>query len=604
MTEPFGPDGSTNPELSAAPVSLEPTSQAVPTAAVEVLSADGTPNAPIANPGRRRLRWAIAAVATAVVIAGSSLGFAVLASARTSSAVLPWAPADAILYAEVRADLPGDQRANLLAFLSKFPGFADQTSFDTKADDGLNRLVKRLTNDKHDFSTEIKPWFGGQVGVSVEGSSVATPAALIVISVRDVAGASAWLKSVTPADATHETVGGIDLIEHPAASGEPGSAYAIDGSVILAGSIDSVKAAIGRGAAGALAGSAGFKAAAGTLGGDELGGLYMDVKGYFNWFTSLENRMLSQQALPSTMAIPSLNTALLPGWIAVRLRAESSDLVVDAAVAATDAQTGAIDSHQSTLAASLPASTVLEYELHSVGKTIKDTLTQLEAQPGGLTVAQVDSVAKYVGGVDKAVGWLGDASVAVLHDGTGFSGGLVARTTDPTASANLVTELKNLVSLGGGQAGITVSEETYAGQTITLISGDFNQLHGSGAIVPGMAGSLGKVQLAIAQTSSLVIAGVGDGFVKAVLDTRAGSALADQAAYQKAINLAGANNAGQMFVNLTALRTAIEALAAKSSGIAAYDSDIKPYLIPIESIALSVTASNGVASERFVLVLK
>ena len=119
-----------------------------------------------------------------------------------------------------------------------------------------------------------------------------------------------------------------------------------------------------------------------------------------------------------------------------------------------------------------------------------------------------------------------------------------------------------------------------------------------------MAGSLGKVQLAIAQTSSLVIAGVGDGFVKAVLDTRAGSALADQAAYQKAINLAGANNAGQMFVNITALRTAIEALAAKSSGIAAYDSDIKPYLIPIESIALSATVSNGVANERFVLVLK
>src|SRR5664279_2040078 len=166
MTEPFGPSGPGDPELNAAPVSLEPTSEAVPTAAVELLSADGTLNAPLANPRRRRLRWTIAAVATAVVVAGSALGFAVLASARTSSAVLPWAPADAILYAEVRADLPGDQRANLLAFLSKFPGFADQTSFDAKADDGLNRLVKHLTNDKHDFSTEIKPWFGGQIALS------------------------------------------------------------------------------------------------------------------------------------------------------------------------------------------------------------------------------------------------------------------------------------------------------------------------------------------------------------------------------------------------------------------------------------------------------
>ncbi len=83
---------------------------------------------------------------------------------------MAWAPADAVAYAELRADMPGDQRANLLAFLSNFPGFADQTNFDAKADDGLNKLVQRLTNSKHDFSTEIKPWFSGQLGVSVEAA--------------------------------------------------------------------------------------------------------------------------------------------------------------------------------------------------------------------------------------------------------------------------------------------------------------------------------------------------------------------------------------------------------------------------------------------------
>ena len=49
-----------------------------------------------------------------------------------------------------------------------------------------------------------------------------------------------------------------------------------------------------------------------------------------------------------------------------------------------------------------------------------------------------------------------------------------------------------------------------------------------------------------------MIVGIGDGFVKAVLDTKAGDSLADQAAYQRAIGLAGASNAGQGFVNLTA----------------------------------------------------
>ena len=278
----------------------------------------------------------------------------------TSSQVLPWAPSDALVYAEVRADLPGDQRANLLAFLSKFPGFADQTSFDAKADDGLNRLVKRLTDGKHDFSTEIKPWFGGQLGLAIEATKPSSPSELIVISVRDVPGATAWLKSVAPADVTHETIGGIDLTELASPSGGPTSAYAVDGSVILAGSIDSVKAAIGRGASGALANSAGFKAAAGTLGGgDQLGSLFIDLKGYLNWFTSFENGMLlpadpdpvaggqrtgrpQRRSRPSSWRAPwrcqPSNAALLPGWMALRVRAESNDLVIEAAVAATDAQ--------------------------------------------------------------------------------------------------------------------------------------------------------------------------------------------------------------------------------------------------------------------------
>src|ERR1019366_4255982 len=83
---------------------------------------------------------------------------------------------------------------------------------------------------------------------------------------------------------------------------------------------------------------------------------------------------------------------------------------------------------QGALAASLPAGTVLQYDVHDTGSLIQSTLTQLEAQPGGPTAAQIDSVAKFVGGIDKAVGWIGDADVVVAHDGAGFTGGLVGPT--------------------------------------------------------------------------------------------------------------------------------------------------------------------------------
>ncbi|HEY7937416.1 MAG TPA: DUF3352 domain-containing protein [Candidatus Limnocylindrales bacterium] len=584
MTEPIEPASN-----------LEPTTEAVPTVAVEVVP---PLNGPIAKPARRPLRWAVAAVATVVILAGSVLGVAVLSSAKSSSAVLPWAPADAVAYAEIRADMPGDQRANLLAFLSKFPGFADQTSFDAKADDGLDRLVKRLTDNKHDFSTEIKPWFGGQIGLSVDGTDATAPGVLLVASVSDTAKAAAWLTSIAPSGASHETVGGVDLTEKAGSSAKTTGAWGLDGSVLIAGTVDAVKAAISRGPSNALADSAGFKAAAAALNGDDLGSAFINVKSYVKLMSDAESQVLGQlgtDAGAMTMAMPkmpAIDTSKLPDWVAVRLTAESDHLVIDSAFPAVAGQP-AQASRTSTLATELPASTIAQYELHDVGSLLKRTVTQLEGQPGGPTAAQVDAALKYVGGIDKAVGWLGDADVVVLHDGDGFSGGIVAQTTDASASTDLFAELKNLASLAGSQAGITVSTEPYDGQTITIVGAPYN----GGA-------TAGTVKLAFTQTNDLVIAGVGDGFVKAVLDTKAGNSLADQPAYQRAIGMAGSSNAGQGFVDLTSLRTALESTAAGAAGLKAYDSDVQPFLEPIQSIAWSQTVGSDVSSARFVLVLK
>jgi hypothetical protein len=586
MTEPLGPGV------------LEPTSEAVPTTAVEVL--DGAAdNGPVAPPRRaRRLRWAFATVFAVVVLAAGALSFAALAGGSSTSAVVAWAPSDAVAYTELRADMPGDQRANLLAFLSHFPGFADQTNFDAKADDGLNKLVQRLTNSKHDFSTEIKPWFSGQLGVSVEAGDASSPAVLLVASVRDSAAAATWLKSIAPAGATHETAGGVDLTVVAADTGSSSKvAWGLDGSVLLAGSIDTVKAAISRGPSGALAGDASFKAASAALDGDSLGTVYVDLKAYLKLLTSAEAQMLSQVGAASggtapALALPSFDPASLPGWLAMRVRAESDHLVLDEALPTVKvAGVTPGQNRVGTLAASLPSDTVAQYEVHDFGTMIKSGLTALEKTPGGPTAAQVDDIAKYVGGVDKAIGWIGDTDAVVLSGKAGFSGGLVAQTNDPTASADLVTALKSLATLGGAQAGIALSSETYNGHTINLVK------------AAGLTGS-DEYSIAFSLSDKLVIVGVGDSFVKSVLDTKSGSSLADQPAYQRALGMAGTSNVGQAYVDVTALRTGLEALAAGSSGLAAYASDVKPFLEPIQSIALSQSLGSDVSTGRFVLVLK
>jgi hypothetical protein len=601
MTEPN--------DLTESASVLEATTDAVPTAVVEVQPLVPA-NAPVGSPKRGRLRWAFAAVATAFVVAASAAGFSALASAKSASAVLPWAPGDAIVYAEMRADMPGDQRANLLAFLSKFPGFADQTNFSAKADDGLDKLVKKLSDGKADFSTDIKPWFGGQLGVSVSGTDLTNPGVLVVGSLSDPVAAGTWLKTFDPSSATHETVNGIDVIE-VADQGASKGGWAIDGSVLLAGSLDSVKAAITRGASGALANDAGFKSASAALGGDSLGNLYVNLKSYLKLVSDSEASILSQVgsevgsglggAAASIAPMPTFNDALLPGWTAMRVRAESDHLVLDEVVPAV-AGMPAQASKKSTLAGVLPGGTVAQYDLHDVGSQVNNALTQLEGQPGGPTKAQVDAIAKYVGGVDKAVGWLGDADLALVHDATGFKGGIVAQTNDATASAGLFAELKNLASLAGSKAGVTISTETYDGQTITIFKADLN----ADATMPADASiPTGNASIAVAQANGLVIVGIGgDAFVKAVLDTKPGSALADQAAYQRAIDLAGSSSASQGYVDITAIRTAAESMAAGSSDLKAYDSDTKPFLEPFQSLAWSQSNDGNLSTARIVLVLK
>ncbi|MGH2511302.1 MAG: DUF3352 domain-containing protein, partial [Candidatus Limnocylindrales bacterium] len=394
--------------------------------------------------------------------------------------------------------------------------------------------------------------------------------------------------------------GGIDLVESAAAPGKVPFAYALDGSVLLAGSVDAVKLAIARGPANALAADADFKAAQSSLGGDALGSVYLDVKGYVALVSQAETGALSKLGTGTGTggmqltrpAIPPIDTSLLPGWVALRVQADSDHLVFDEAqptVAGQPAQA----SRTSAIAAELPAGTLAQVELHDVGSVAQRALSQLEKQPGGPTAAQVDGIFKYVGGVDKALGWLGDADVAVLHDGSGFSGGIVAQTTDATASTNLFTELRNLASLGGSTAGIAIRTESYDGQTITVVS-------------PASAGatSTPRVELAFSQANDLVIVGVGDAFVKAVLDTKAGHSLADQPAYQQAIGLAGSSNAGQGFIDLAGLRADIEALATKSSRLADYDANIKPFLEPFTSLAWSNSAGSDLSTTRVVLVLK
>ena len=165
MTEPRGPEDQTTIEdiqspdwnAAAAPAAVSPPTPAAP-------------QAPAAPSTRRRsgLRWLVALVGVAVVLAASArrrlagrgpsvhVGGPRLRAGRQRRST-----------PKLRLDLPGDQRQKLGNFLANFPGFKDQSQLEPKLDEALDRLVRSATNGKPDYTTKIKPWFGGQIVVGI-----------------------------------------------------------------------------------------------------------------------------------------------------------------------------------------------------------------------------------------------------------------------------------------------------------------------------------------------------------------------------------------------------------------------------------------------------
>ena len=109
-----------------------------------------------------------------------------------------------------------------------------------------------------------------------------------------------------------------------------------------------------------------------------------------------------------------------------------------------------------------------------------------------------------------------------------------------------------------------------------------------------------RIALSYTVTDDLAVIGVGgDGFVKAVLDTKAGSSLADQARYKTAIGRVGASNTSQGYVDVAAIVKAVEAQLPPDA-LKAYVKDSKPYVTPFAAFGFG-TQAGDLEHVRFVV---
>jgi len=99
------------------------------------------------------------------------------------------------------------------------------------------------------------------------------------------------------------------------------------------------------------------------------------------------------------------------------------------------------------------------------------------------------------------------------------------------------------------------------------------------------------LKIAVAQKDDLVIAGIGVAFVRAVLDTTPGAALADQPGYRDAIGRVGGSNNVQLYVDVAAVMD-IAGRHLPADATAAFNANTKPYLAPLRALAVAGAAGD------------
>jgi len=572
-----------------------------------------------------RARWAVAAVVVALVVGASAVAAFMLTGASAQGSVVGYVPADSVAYGEVRLDLPGDQRAEVGEFLSKFPGFADQAALDTKLDEVLDRLVSEATDGTQTFTADIKPWFDGEVAFAMgplpQTRAIDDPAiaaqetrALLLLSVKDAALATAWFNDVmaeTGVTGTTETYGDAQLtvFSDPDMRGVQAAFAIVDGKVAIAGDLASVKAAVDTNGTNGLSGDPAFEAALSAAPGDHIGFLYVD----------LQALVLSAQAMTEGLsgsepnAIGTAVLELVPEWASSRLRIEGDAIVLDNATPHVDGAPGPDDNHANGVAAYAPPTTLLLAAGNDAGATFRESLDRFRDDPAlGDGIKSLEESAGLFGGLDPALAWLGDTGVVIAPAGDSVEGGLVSIPADAAAAKQFLTTIRSLLTLAGGQQGITVTDQDYAGTTITTVDlGSISSLAGlvgAPSDLEAFGGSLpdGNAQISYAATDAVVVIGSGPDFVKHVLDAGAGESLADTSRYQGLIGRVGAEHTGVTFVDIAALRTHLEGALANATAEerAEYEESLKPFLTPFDAFIAAGVTSPDLEQQHALITVK
>lgn len=562
-----------------------------------------------------RLRWLVAGAATLLVllVVGGVL-FLAAPRAGAASAVAHYAPADTAMYAELRLDLPGDQRDNLAAFMSHFPGFADQASFQQKLDESLNSVLISRTNGALDWNNDVKPWFDGQIGVfgtvsppqlsagATSGSDsqmLASPDVVVAFTVSD----GTKLQSVIDSKAGSAQVSSTDYlgqqiktIAQPAGMSRAASYVVTDDALLVSPSVDLLKQALDvkAGQKAALSDDTFFLQQLGALHADRLATVYYDAGKQMAAIPVASNSPLPAQCMQLSQVTGS---AKYVGEV----RAENDHLAF-----AIRSQVSTADglpvpqNRQTTLAQAMPSDTMVYVEVRDAGAKVGSLIKNLvqcmsSAQsPGGPLPSGLGGIGDtsqlfetFLGAKpEDYLDFIDDVGVGVSYSNDTVGAGLVATVDDQAVATQRMDRLLELIKMlgsgfGGQSTGAQISTEEldHNGTKVTVIH-----------VAPSDPGaSPTSIQVAVA--NGRLYLGLND-FVTAALDRSASDSLASSGRYQKAVSAGPADNAGIVYVDVAGAADAYAAdipVDKKQD----FDTNTKPFIDPLSSFSIVSRVDGG-----------
>ena len=575
-------------------------------------------------PGASRPRWLIPVAGGVVLLAvvlGIVIGLTLSGQRKTgtgAAAAAGYVPANAPFYYELRLDLPGDQRAALRAFLGHFPQLDADKYLTSELDHQLDLLTQSIPNN-YSYTRDVKPWFDGKIAfaltsypsITTAGTAPKLPDLLVFAGVRDSAAAAAFsdrLRSeatTSGAQVTSSTHAGATIWSLSATAGGPsasleatgiprGFAWTITTDEVVAGlSADQVAAALDvhAGTNPSLAGRSEFSAGLGRLPADRVLTASIDTKAMYD---QLQKDLAAK---PSAAAVVAAMAAHSPSFAVLSARFENDRFVMDSRAPEIE---GMPANQDRGLAALAPKDAIFFAERGYVGSGLANLVDYVKALlpsnglgPSSKELGQIE--AALGGDLKSFVSWMGDtAVVAGATNGSPYFGLIVTPTSAHDASVKLhqVQGLLQLAASSGGPR-VRVSEQDHNGTQVTTIQFEATN------DVPAWASSL---QFAV--NDQRVVIGSGDAFVTRVLDMQTGDSLAGSDRYRKAMDgVGGASNQASFWLDLTALRTAVEGfLPAEVS--AGYTSQLQPWLVPLDYIVASNRVDSGQQTSQFQLVVK